>query len=339
VQPRILRVDPNEPAAEPIREAAALLRAGELVAFPTETVYGLGARGLDPAAVRRIFAAKGRPATHPLILHVTGEQQARSLAERWSDAASSLARAFWPGPLTLVVPRARVVPDEVTGGGDTVAIRAPSHPVARALIAEIGEPLAAPSANRYQTLSPTTAAHVVKSLGGAVSLVLDAGGCPGGIESTVLDLSGARPRVLRPGGVSIAAVRAILPETESAAGAVPEDVVRPSPGMDARHYAPRAPLTVCRDRGEAIARALEEARTGTRVGLVLRGGDGLSHDAVLCRVLPDSAEGYARALFAVLHELDDVGVSAIFAEPVPGEDAWQGVADRLRRASTPPPGG
>ncbi len=307
--------------------------SGGLVAFPTETVYGLGARALDADAARRIFAAKGRPETHPLIVHVAGEADARSLAGEWSARAERLARAFWPGPLTLVVPRGSAVPAVVAGGGDSIAVRAPAHPVARALLRRLGEPIAAPSANRYQTISPTRAEHVVKSLGDAVALVLDGGPCDAGIESTVIDVTGARPRVLRPGALSLAALRAVAPDIERGEAVAAEDALRPSPGMDARHYAPRARLVVAGTRAQAVSEAVARASENERVGLVVRGEVQATALRIDVRVLPDEPTAFAAALFATLHALDDEGAATIVVEAVPAAEAWWAVADRLKRAS------
>ena len=353
---RVLAVDAHDPEPEVIDEAVCILRAGGLVAFPTETVYGLGARALDERAVARVFAAKGRPSAHPLIAHVDGEAAARELAADWPELASRLARAFWPGPLTLVVARAKRVPAAVAGGGDSLALRAPAHPVARALIAALGEPIAAPSANRFQEISPTTAAHVLKSLDGEVDLILDGGACSRGIESTVVDVRGAVARVLRPGALDLARLRAVVPTIahgDAAQGAhvahvaqVASDVPRASPGMDARHYAPRARLVVVDTRHEAQRVACGLASSGARVGLVLHTSEaGSSHDAplsldlarterILTKKLPADASGFARGFFSALHELDDAGVDAIVVENVPGDDAWWAVADRLRRGAT-----
>jgi len=336
MRPRVLTVDASRPDPAAIAEAARVLRAGGLVAFPTETVYGLGARALDPVAVAKVFAAKGRPSGHPLIAHVDGEEAARAIAATWSDRASALARAFWPGPLTLVVPRSARVPDAVTGGGSTVAIRAPSHAVAIALLRAVGEPLAAPSANRYQTLSPTLAAHVVKSLGDAVDLVLDGGPCSEGIESTVVDVDAEPPRVLRPGALDVDRLRAIVPGVVYDGFAIAGEGTHASPGMDARHYAPRARVLLAPDRAAAIVLAgAEAARGGAKVGLVVRGlgelGAG-ANAAVLVRALPDAPEAYARDLFATLHALDDAGCVAVVIEDVPSAAAWWAIADRLRRA-------
>ena len=326
-------VDGNDPAA--IEEAAAILRAGGLCAFPTETVYGLGALALDEHAVRRIFAAKGRPASHPLIVHVLDSDGAEPLCASWPPAATELTARFWPGPLTLVLPRAGIVPDVVTGGGHTVAVRAPRHPVARALLAAVGAPLAAPSANRYQQLSPTTAAHVAASLGDEVALILDGGPCSAGIESTVLDLASQPPRVLRPGAVSLSSLRTILPDL-IVADATPEpDAPHPSPGLDPRHYAPRARLVVV--ERPALHPALHAAlRTAPgRTGLVLRAPLGGDRDgsAVPTELLPDDPDGYAHGLYAALHRLDDL-CSLILVESVPDGEAWLAVSDRLRRAGS-----
>jgi L-threonylcarbamoyladenylate synthase len=260
---RVVMVDRTCPDPDVIREAARVLRSDGLVAFPTETVYGLGARGLSAAAVSRIFAAKGRPQNHPLILHVHGEDDARDLMlGEPPPRVLALMRACWPGPLTLVVKKSARVPSAVTGGGDTVALRSPDHPVAQALILELGEPIAAPSANRYQTISPTTAAHVQKSLGDRVDLILDGGACTAGIESTVLDLSSAVPRVLRPGAMPLAKLRALLPELSFEADIVATDAgAHLSPGQDARHYAPRAHVVLTRPGERAKGAILAYAPT------------------------------------------------------------------------------
>jgi L-threonylcarbamoyladenylate synthase len=331
----LLTVDPRRPDAGTISGAARVLSRGGLVAFPTETVYGLGARAFDEEAVARVFSAKGRPARHPLIAHVDGEARARELAGSWPERASALARAFWPGPLTLVVERARHVPLAVVGGGDSIAVRVPAHPVARALIAALGEPIAAPSANRYQGLSPTTAAHVVKQLGDAVDLVLDGGPCEAGIESTVVDVRGERPLALRPGALGIAALRAVLPDLQVRIEEVSVEDARASPGMSRRHYAPRARLLVVRSWEAARRRADGLAADGACVALVV-------HEArttfvpgrrVLLRTLPHDPARYAHALYGTLHDLDDERVDVIVVQEVPGDEAWWAVADRLRRGA------
>lgn len=330
----MISVDPVAPAPEAIAEAAAVLRAGGLVAFPTETVYGLGARALDAAAVRAVFEAKGRPPGHPLIAHVLDEAGARRLSREWTDRASRLARAFWPGPLTLIVPRSDVVPPDVTGGGEGVGVRAPRHPVARALIAALGrdEAIAAPSANRYQSLSPTTAAHVLKSLAGRVDLVLDGGSCDAGIESTVVDARGDVARVLRPGAVGVAELRAVEPDLEVVAAAVAEGAERASPGLDVRHYAPRARLVVADSRDAALRAAAAARGEGARAGVVLRGEPPAADALADVITLPDDAKRWEASLFATLHALDDAGCDVIVVErPPPDDEAWLAVADRLRR--------
>jgi L-threonylcarbamoyladenylate synthase len=334
--PRLLRIDPTAPDPAVLAEAAGALREGRLVAFPTETVYGLGALALDEAALARLYEAKGRPSHHPLIAHVDSEAQARGLARSWPPTALRLAAAFWPGPLTIVVDRAPHVPAMVAGGAPSIALRVPAHPVARALLAVLGAPVAAPSANRYQGLSPTTAAHVVKQLGDRVDLVLDGGPCDAGIESTVVDARVEPARVLRPGAIGIEAMRSIVPNIDARAHTPPADEKRPAPGMDARHYAPRAPLQIAPTAESAVATALAVSRReGKAAGLVVRDpGTGSGAQGLVIRVLPRDAAGYARMLYAALHDLDDLGVCAIVVQAVPDEPAWWAVADRLARGST-----
>src|SRR5262249_19767115 len=247
----VLPVDPRHPDPAVIERAAELLRRGEVVAFPTETVYGLGANALDEAAVRRVFEAKGRPANNPLIVHVTHAEQAVGLTGDWPEAAAKLAARFWPGPLTLVLPRSPRVPDVVTAGGPTVAVRMPAHPVAFGLIRAAGVPLAAPSANRSGELSPTRAEHVLVSLGGRIPLILDGGPTTGGIESTVVDVTGTPVRLLRPGLVSVADLERIVGPLAVPSPLDTSETALPSPGMLSRHYAPRTPVTLV-DEGEPV---------------------------------------------------------------------------------------
>jgi L-threonylcarbamoyladenylate synthase len=329
--PRVLTIDPERPSPAAIAEAAEILRAGGLVAFPTETVYGLGARGLHVDEVAKIFAAKGRPAGHPVILHVDGEAMARSLAAEWSGAASRLAHELWPGPLTLVVPRAAKVPTAVSGGMDTVGIRAPAHPVALALIRAVGEPLAAPSANAHTHVSPTTAEHVVRSLGDRVDLVLDAGPCAFGIESTVLGLGHDPPRVLRPGAVPFARLQAIVPNVVHESVMIEGDGARSAPGMAAKHYAPRTRVVLTERGGAGIGAALAGQRAAAIV--VTNEAQAAAASASPLLVLPDAPEAYARALYAALHEADAAAVDVVVIEGVPGEPEWWAVADRLTRAA------
>jgi L-threonylcarbamoyladenylate synthase len=335
-----VRVDALAPAAAVIERAAALLRAGELVAFPTETVYGLGAHALDERAVRRIYEAKGRPSYNPLIVHVAGADEARRVAASWPAAAQRLAERFWPGPLTLVLPKRPEVPDAVTAGLPSVAVRVPAHPVAHALLRAARVPVAAPSANRSSELSPTTAQHVEKSLGDRVALILDAGPTTVGIESTVLDLSGREPLVLRPGLVAADELASVLGVMPGLATAAQGDGPRVSPGMLERHYAPRAALLLYDDddpvqRSGAIQRAREELRRGGTVAALIP-EQAVAPDAVdptLVVRMPRTPDGYARRLYAALHELDDAGCTLVLTARVPTTGPWAAVADRLARAS------
>jgi L-threonylcarbamoyladenylate synthase len=330
----IVSIDPVEPDPLTIDRAARILRGGGLVAFPTETVYGLGAHALDPEAVERIYAAKGRPAYNPLIVHVASEDAARALAADWPASASRVARAFWPGPVTLVVRKQPIVPDVVTAGLDSVAVRVPAHPVALALIRAAGIPIAAPSANRSMELSPTRARHVIESLGDRVDLVLDGGETTVGIESTVLDLRGARPAILRPGVIGPRELEPLIGEL-----ALPHEThgeaPRASPGQLDRHYAPRARVALfgVRDAARTDAEARALTARGATVGAMLIDAE-LPGTAVQVR-LPRDAIRYARRLYATLHELDDAGCEVVFVERVPNDSAWLGIADRLERASRP----
>lgn len=331
---RILPISAEHPEPARLAEAAAILRGGGLVAFPTETVYGLGANALDRRAVARIYSVKGRPAYNPVIAHVASVEQARALAAAWPPLADRLAEAFWPGPLTLVVRKAAMVPDIVTAGAETIAIRVPAHPVALALIREAGVPLAAPSANRSTEVSPTTAEHVAKGLGGRVDLILDAGPTAVGIESTVLDLTGPRPRILRPGPIGRAAIEAVTGPLSDAEDAPARDEPRKSPGLMNRHYAPQAKILLFQpDRREGVAEDLRRAMiSGVTVGAMLLGDELPGHHVLR---MPDEPAAYARALYAALHQLDDLGCGLVAIEMVPDTILWGGVRDRLTRAGTP----
>lgn len=322
-----------------------MIREGGLVAFPTETVYGLGANALDPEAIERIFAAKGRPAYNPLIAHVSDVTTARELSARWSPAADLLAAAFWPGPLTLVVPKQDDVPARLTAGLPTVAIRVPSHPVARALIREAAVPIAAPSANRFTELSPTLATHVVKGLADRVDLVLDGGPTSLGIESTVIDVSSGEAVLLRPGTIPREALEEAVGGRLSLPAPISGSAPRPGPGMVERHYSPRAQLIILSgDLSTLVVRLTDEAAEGRKVGVLLssddhgfeNGGDfedsALATGANILR-LPSDPDGYARELYAALHALDEAHCDTILARQVPEGSAWAGVRDRLRRAS------
>lgn len=340
--------------------AVRLLQAGNLVAFPTETVYGLGADAANPDAVARIFAAKGRPADHPLIVHLPGAAH----VDRWAidvpQAAWDLAEAFWPGPLTLILKRASAVPYAVTGGQETVGLRVPAHPVALALLRAYAQAgggrnglcgLAGPSANRFGRISPTDAAHVREELGAAVALVLDGGPCIVGIESTIIDLSrpgDLPPRLLRPGRITpeeIAGVLGVFPDLPDAAAsrespqadgeAAAADLPRVA-GSLAAHYAPATPLRVVAREKIAEVLALLAAQ-GKRCGLITCGEFAAAVPAALlprsCRNLPGDPEGYARGFYAALRELDQAACELIVVEALPAGGKWAAVADRLRRAA------
>lgn len=326
-------VQPPSPDPALIARAAQILRAGGLVAFPTETVYGLGAAADQPEAVRRIFEAKGRPADHPVIVHVPDAAAIDQWARAVPDGARRLARQFWPGPLTLVLPRAARAHDLITGGQDSVGLRCPAHPWARALLAAFGGAVAAPSANAFGRISPTTAAHVRADLGeapqGKVECILDGGPCPVGIESTIVDFTGATPRLLRPGSITRAQLEGVL------GGPVPDagtNAPRASGRLDS-HYAPRTPLVLVPAAGLSAA---INARRGERLGVLAPAGTLLdaSPQIVLRLIAPTDAQDYARRLYAMLHELDASGADALLvAQPPQGPD-WDGVHDRLRRAAT-----
>jgi L-threonylcarbamoyladenylate synthase len=327
----LLPIDPEVPEADRIAEAAAILRTGGLVAFPTETVYGLGANALDAAAVAGIYTAKGRPSHNPLIVHVADVADAVQLAGSWSKAAEQLARRFWPGPLTLVVPTSPRIPDLVTAGGATVALRVPKFDVALALLRAAGLPLAAPSANRSAGLSPTRAEHVLHSLGGRIPLILDAGPTPGGLESTVLDVTTTPPRLLRPGLVTPAQLEAVVGPVARYDGPQPGQPAR-SPGLLARHYAPRAVLECASDDGAARVRQL--VRFGVRVGWLTFGEHQNRHDpGAVTLTMPPEPALYAAQFYAALHTLDLAGVKRIVVALPPATDDWLAVHDRLRRGS------
>jgi len=317
---------------EEIAQAVALLRAGELVAFPTETVYGLGVDAENPVALAKIFAAKGRPADHPLIVHLPGI----TLLSRWAldipDSAFALAEAFWPGPLTLILKRTAIVPDAATGGQATVGLRVPDHPVALALLDAFGGGIAAPSANRYGRISPTTTEHVRAELGDQVALVLDGGACVVGIESTILDLSRGSPVLLRPGAITAEQIRGVCGHSPGRA-----DSPQPSPaprvsGSRAAHYAPATPLRVVAP--ERLRDYLECQRlAGNRCAVLTYSQSAFVQTPHVWRKMPDDSAGYGHDLYAAMREFDAVGAGQIVVEAPPGGEHWHAVADRLQRAA------
>ncbi len=311
-----------------IARAAAHLAAGEFVAFPTETVYGLGADAANADAVRRIFAAKGRPADHPVIVHLGSAEAMATWARDIPEGARALAAAFWPGPITLIVPRAAHVHDIVTGGQDTVGLRVPSHPVARALLDAFGGGIAAPSANRFGHVSPTTAAHVAADLGDKPAMILDGGACEVGIESTIVAFRGDAPFLLRPGAISPAELARVLGRAALAADG---DTPRAS-GTLASHYAPRTPASLLAPdvlRAE-LAQLLARDEVVAVLARTLAPPD--DFDGAWIAAAPDPA-GYAHDLYAHLRALDAAEADALLVEDVPHEPAWHAVRDRLTRAT------
>ncbi len=334
---RILPTDTPALFDTAVARAAELLRAGELVALPTETVYGLAANALDARAVARIFEVKGRPAHNPVIVHVAGVAMARRCVADWPLLAEQLAKAWWPGPLTLVLPRSRAIPDIVAAGGTTVAVRWPSHPLTQAVIRACDFPLAAPSANLSGRLSPTTAQHVLNRLGDKIHAIVDGGPSQVGLESTVLDLTVAPARVLRPGMLSAESLNAVVGERQSAERATRHGARLRSPGLLPRHYAPSGKLVVLawRDESEfhALLAAFKLQPSATHVIAHRRvpSGQGLAGVSVI----PDDPKAFARAIYAELHRCDEAGAQCIVVEAVPDTSEWQAINDRLRRASTP----
>ncbi len=318
-----------------VRRAAELLRAGEVVALPTETVYGLAANALDGRAVAKIYEIKGRPIYNPIIIHVAGLPLARHCVRAWPEAAVRLMQSFWPGPLTLVLPRAAQIPDIVTAGGDTVGVRWPSHPFMQAVIRECGFPLAAPSANLSNQVSPTNAEHVRRGLGERIRLIVDGGQSQVGIESTVVDVTGASVRVLRPGMIHESALAAAIGDLRVTVDEEMADGLLRSPGLLEKHYAPTARLVVCTWCDEedlqaqlAVYRA-HAAHTFVIAHTRIPGGTNFGSVSVI----PHDAEAYARALYAELHRCDAEGAELIAVEAPPAGPEWAAIADRLRRAS------
>lgn len=303
------------PTSDNIQQAADLLRAGELVAFPTETVYGLGALGLDPKAIQKVFDAKGRPAYNPLIQHVASPEKARELLELESDALFwQLAKQYWPGPLTIVAPKVPGVPALATGGLEKVAVRVPAHPVALELLKRVNAPIVAPSANRSQRPSSTTADHVLLTLGDRISAVLDAGPCEYGLESTVIDISQHPPRILRPGALKLENYN--FDDSDQTHG---------SPGRLDKHYAPLIPEIKLVDLSE-----IKSAPSDT----ALLTYSSLNKDPSMLEVLSPDPIKYAQELFAALYRLEALKPKRLWIQTPPNIPAWQSILDRLKRAET-----
>ncbi|WP_303672833.1 L-threonylcarbamoyladenylate synthase [Vampirovibrio chlorellavorus] len=332
-------IDSSQPE---LKSAAQCLKAGGLVAFPTETVYGLGADAENPEALAKLYAVKGRPTHHPVIVHVASAQQLAQWAVDIPEGAQVLAEAFWPGPLTLILKRSSRVPDAVTGGQDTVGIRVPDHPVALALLQTFGGGVAAPSANRFGRLSPTTAQHVQQDLGEDVDVILDGGPCQVGVESTIVAFREGRPVILRPGLITEdqiqqalqAASRGFEPQSGILANA-PTSTVSRAPGTLASHYAPRTPLRLFSPSELPVP--LADLQPQDRIGVLA-----VSEAVVLAFPagsvekwveMPNKPEDYARLLYATLRDLDALGLSCIWVERVPADAPWAAVVDRLTRAA------
>jgi L-threonylcarbamoyladenylate synthase len=316
-----------------VQRAVELLRAGEVVALPTETVYGLAANALNANAVSRIFEIKGRPARNPIIVHVASAAMAKRYVNDWPLLAEQLAKAFWPGPLTLVLPRAKEIPDNVTAGGETVGVRWPSHPFIQEVIRACDFPLAAPSANLSNQISPTNAGHVARQLGGKIPLIVDGGQAQVGIESTVVDVTAKPPRLLRPGMIHEEALMAVTKELTIGFGDS-EEILK-SPGQLQKHYAPKAKLVILKWSNEAELHSHLSLLPSPLAPRHVIAHTHIPSHAGFARVsvVPHDAEAFARALYAELHHCDELGAKLIIVEALPDTSEWRAIADRLKRAS------
>lgn len=320
------RLQMDDPA---LHLALSILRRGGVVAMPTETVYGLAADASNADAVTKIFSLKGRPQDHPVIVHLAEARQITTWARDIPESAWRLAQAFWPGPLTLILKRAHHVLDAVTGGQDTVGLRVPGHPVAHALLAHFNRGLAAPSANRFGRISPTTAEHVRSEFGEAVECVLDGGPCSVGLESTILDLTGDAPRMLRPGHISARDLASVLGVHPSGAGELSPRV----PGALVSHYAPRTPL-LCVERRKLAEAVLGYVENNQRVAMLARGAVLVEHPLCHRQLMPDAATQYARELYSQLRAADSLAAAVILVEAPPETPVWAAIRDRLGRAAS-----
>ena len=330
----IIKIDPASPGREAINIAAAVIRRGGLVAFPTETVYGLAADALNPEALKRVFLAKGRPSDNPIIVHVAEWKHLEVLTEDIPPRAKALIDIFWPGPLTLIFKKSSKVPLTVTGGQETVAVRMPRNNVALALIRAFGGPIAAPSANISGRPSGTTAMHICQDLGGKINMILDAGPVEVGVESTVLDLSTHPATILRPGAITIEQLEEVIGEVVLGKR---EKLLRRSPGTRYRHYSPKAEVTLVKleDRQSIIQLVEQYTKAGKRVGLISRHPVlSVSDGKVIAKVMPEDLQEYAKLMFAALRELDGEGVDQIIVEEVEERGIGVAIMDRLRRAAS-----
>jgi L-threonylcarbamoyladenylate synthase len=336
VKTKILSTHTPELFRAAVKRAAELLRAGEVVALPTETVYGLAANALDENAVAKIFQIKGRPANNPIIVHVASVEMAKRCVKNFPPIADKLSKSFWPGPLTLVLARAEIIPDNVTAGGATVGIRWPSHPFIQAVIRECDFPLAAPSANLSNRISPTNSEHVRAQLDGKIPLVVDGGQSQVGIESTVLDLTVAPPQILRPGMIHAESLAAVCGDVQSSEFRVQssEKLLR-SPGLPEKHYSPEAKLLVLNWRDDAdLQFKIQNSKFKIMNCFVIAHTKIPSAENFAdVSVMPHDAEAFARAIYAELHRCDAAGAALIVVEAPPETPEWSGIADRLRRAA------
>lgn len=327
----IVHVDPELPNPDVIDSAAVIIRRGGLVAFPTETVYGLGADALNPQAISKLYQVKGRPSKNPLIVHVPDPSAVIPLVAEWPPSAKTLSDAFWPGPLTIVVKKSPWVPDIVTAGGETVGIRIPAHPVALALLKAADVPVAAPSANKSSRVSPTRAQHVIADFDGQVDMILDAGPTTQGLESTVLDLTCTPPKILRPGVISPEMIRSILGDVIYESNlAKKESCIVQSPGQLLRHYSPKTPVSLIDDLSELYSQLAK----GVRVVFLSRTFVAVPTPSLVVLPMPLDPSTYGSMLYERLRQADDVAADWIFVEMPPEEDEWVAIRDRLARAST-----
>jgi L-threonylcarbamoyladenylate synthase len=343
----IIELNAEYPEPRVIEQAAKLLQDGEIVVFPTETVYGLGADAFQPTALERIFAAKGRPFNDPLIVHIAKENELELLTTKITTEAKRLAQEFWPGPLTIILPKGTRVPHLVTAGLETVAVRMPRHPVALALISALGSPIAAPSANRFMHVSPTTAHHVYTDLSGKVPLILDSGPCQIGVESTIIDLCSDEPRILRPGGISLEALRAILPNVQPpipriAIDEVEESLAKKAPGQLLMHYSPNVPLllfdgTIEEMHASMLAEIERRHARGEHVGILVAEEDILTFQNTQALVYSAGRENdlmqVAAHLFAGLRSLEEAHVDAILCRNFGEQGLGLAIRDRLLKAA------
>ncbi|QQY79190.1 L-threonylcarbamoyladenylate synthase [Keratinibaculum paraultunense] len=338
----IIKVNKQNPEKALIKKGADIIKSGGLVAFPTETVYGLGANGLDEKAVKKIFIAKGRPQDNPLILHVAEKDQVSPLVEFISKEAEELMEKFWPGPLTLLFKRSKLVPDCITAGLDTVAIRMPNHPVALALIKASDVPIAAPSANTSGKPSPTLASHVKEDLYGKIHMIIDGGKTGIGVESTVLDMSGDKPLILRPGGVTLEQLREILPYVEEDLSIIKDDenIVPKSPGQKYKHYAPKGEMYLFIGNLDNIVNAIDEyankyIELGKKVGIMATDETKSKYNKgiILSLGTRKNKEAIARNLFSTLRKFDEKGVDIILAEGVDSQGIGKAIMNRMKKAA------